>query len=114
MRISDWSSDVCSSDLFIYSPSSNHEESRAHVGICYYPDDHERRMVVLFDLSDVEQISDQEAAIKKMKTRMKMYNGYILNLRFLMRSEERGVGTEWVSKCKFRWWALTKKKNKKI
>src|SRR3546814_16545521 len=76
MRISDWSSDVCSSDLY------------SEVGGRMY------------------RGTDQEMAMQQaIFTRR--------NMDRIMRSEERRVGKECVSTCRFRWSQNNQKKNKK-
>src|SRR3546814_6408641 len=85
MRISDWSSDVCSSDLI-----STVGEDRGHGDIAYQavtvaPADIEGAVVNLLRLHDAE------TAMLFCATRDNV------------RSEERRVGKEWVSTCRSRW-----------
>src|SRR3546814_14827105 len=99
MRISDWSSDVCSSDLSaspviavtaISRPAyslreyARHEYSlREHVDMSF------REPVLVFD---IETIPDLDGGRRIMG--LEQMND---------RSEERRVGKECVSKCRFRW-----------
>src|SRR3546814_20900942 len=103
MRISDWSSDVCSSDLFF--------DATAHVEFLYacvqqtIEEDlpREARFLEAFDSfnEEVQQIVD-------------MPTGQVaLLLKFLERSEERRVGNGCVSPCRSRWSPYNKKKYKK-
>src|SRR3546814_1101609 len=75
MRISDWSSDVCSSDLF------------AGVVVC----------VVLLSISGLFYIIAGQWMFAKV-LRWVPYSGFVDG-----RSEERRVGKECVSTCRSRW-----------
>src|SRR3546814_14959748 len=105
MRISDWSSDVCSSDLRIITDAGfrvimpdlrGHGDSdKPHNPACYKPD-------VLaddaFDLIGHLGLTDYDLA------------GYSLWGR-TSSSEARRVGKEGVSPCRSRWWQDHLKKN---
>src|SRR3546814_16412679 len=115
MRISDWSSDVCSSDLLIdLAPSGV-----ALVGI------NQGRLGFMVDVPPAE-IAEIFAAIfagkyvredrlmlearvlreKRPPTFVAMNDVVIRNqaaIRMLERSEERRVGKEWGRTCRFRW-----------
>src|SRR3546814_5458045 len=83
MRISDWSSDVCSSDL----------------------DRVERRGIVLQrDIARVDrtQLFDQQFAERGLE-RSEPLSRMIAQYRIDARSEERRVGKECVSTCRSRW-----------
>src|SRR3546814_10441855 len=73
MRISDWSSDVCSSDLAMTRVPISKARSSAAAGSC-----HEGLVSPPSDL-------------------------YFRQLAVGPRSEERRVGKEWVSTCRSRW-----------
>src|SRR3546814_14288452 len=99
MRISDWSSDVCSSDLYSsrsisrlaaaeFAPTSN---CRSHTG-------------------SVAKIVKLEHAWRRLDGRND--DGFQV-APFPGRSEERRVGKEWVSTVRSRWSALHEKKNEK-
>src|SRR3546814_17684779 len=103
MRISDWSSDVCSSDLnettlFLHqrvdSLPSEIRSSVARVGRAdsVFADS---RLAIIDD--DIRNIFSLTSVLEREK-----------------RSEERRVGTEWVSTCRARWSALHEKNNSDI
>src|SRR3546814_20792835 len=105
--MSDWSSDVCSSDLddkdgFIKDFKENHTDTE-----------------VLFTVTVVSaaKLAEAEAApgglYKKLKlessvatTNMHMFalDEQISKFEAVERSDERRVGKEWISTCRFRWW----------
>src|SRR3546814_16809050 len=96
MRISDWSSDVCSSDLIMLTFEL---QGRA------------------FETADVRDLNDWHTKLNGMlrnlhderlsiwthliRLRMDQYPGGAFKS---CRSEERRVGKECVSKCRYRWW----------
>src|SRR3546814_13122934 len=101
MRISDWSSDVCSSDLLHVAPGHAIDgEAGADrgdpgaVGL-----DHERPAAVL---GDVEQrLAAQQAHAADAFVEVDV------DFRIRIpghRSEERRVGKEGVINCRYRWW----------
>src|SRR3546814_4987655 len=73
MLISDWSSDVCSSDLGVTTPALS-------------------QTIRIATLGDI----DQNAAKFSLSNRQ-------IPIRVLLRSEERRVGKECVSTCRSRW-----------
>src|SRR3546814_10160683 len=86
MRISDWSSDVCSSDLYL-----NLDEV---IRIIREEDDPKAKMMKRWKLSDV-----QAEAILNMRLRaLRKLEGIVIRS-----SEERRVGKECVSTCRSRW-----------
>src|SRR3546814_12587446 len=100
MRISDRSSDVCSSDLL---PENRYPEA----------------MVVkvesgsfTFRVSDELVIVDPQGGEIPLLDAVEPYP-YVSTDdtgRFVQSSEERRVGNECVSTCRFRWWPYNKKK----
>src|SRR3546814_8930500 len=80
MRISDWSSDVCSSDLPGSPPSRGHSESKAGLTALF--------LAVRFQVKHriVAALGHQAEPAGDF-----------------LRSEERRVGKEWVSTCRSRW-----------
>src|SRR3546814_13434752 len=95
MRISDWSSDVCSSDLPCYVYDLETEAARAE------------------ELLALKSIDHLYYAIKANAHPAILKTLYDKNIRFecvsidelhhVLRSEERRVGTECVSTCRSRW-----------
>src|SRR3546814_9400404 len=79
MRISDWSSDVCSSDLFQKAPAETRTSSKRNQG-SHEPDHHHQPHIC-----NATRPCDPHAN------------------QFLIRSEERRVGKECVSTCRSRW-----------
>src|SRR3546814_19610512 len=100
LRISYWSSDVCSSDLIIPVPSIHYlEASGDYVKIrCVEGAFMKNRTMQFF-----EELLDEQQFIR-------IHRSYIVNLN--QRSEERRVGKECVSTCRSRWSPYHEKKNK--
>src|SRR3546814_10391074 len=97
MRISDWSSDVCSSDLKLHvlAPIVDHEN---------YED--------LLSKAEACSVRDLEAVVRgKMSTAPDGIRSIQFRLRRdhyeALSTEERRVGNACVSMCKTRWWAYT-------
>src|SRR3546814_21190464 len=91
MRISDWSSDVCSSDLCAKSLfSANGGGHRSNVGIMGQK--HQPRNDPLFLFAEVHCHDIGAVFIRRSVV-----------FGSLMRSEERRVGQECVSTCRSRW-----------
>src|SRR3546814_4437247 len=82
MRISDWSSDVCSSDL--HGAFSGRRGGRA---IPRYS----------------KRSARQEVAERKQESRVNLYDEVTARIVTELRSEERRVGKECVSTCRSRW-----------
>src|SRR3546814_16785581 len=88
MRISDWSSDVCSSDLFHSEQAGQAEDNSS---LC----DHEHRSDPEYEQRHRKHgMNDQHHANGKEK--QPQQDG--------TRSEESRVGKECVSTCSSRWW----------
>src|SRR3546814_21155379 len=104
MRISDWSSDVCSSDLFAASPALRTLSSRGRTRL---------DQVVPALLHATGASSDPHTALPRLHSligalvRRSSYLALLdeatTALARLVRSEERSVGHEWVSPCQSRW-----------
>src|SRR3546814_19721172 len=90
MRISDWSSDVCSSDLHLRASLSDSCEVEVLA---------DRALLAL-------QGPQAEAVLGRLDPKA-------AEMRFMdvARWEERRVGTECVSTCRSRWWPYHEKKN---
>src|SRR3546814_13772039 len=98
MRISDWSSDVCSSDLVcpIASPASMPVVTKAVV------DSRQRRhKLVNLRVSPTPQILTKVLAMSDALTYRAA--GVDIDAGNALRSEERRVGKECVSTCRSRW-----------
>src|SRR3546814_18247306 len=95
MRISDWSSDVCSSDL-----GDDTKHPRVHV---------EQQMAVKRPVtrSIGSQVEADLAAGQHINGVLaRIADGvavHHLEKMAMQRSEERRVGKEWVSTCRYRW-----------
>src|SRR3546814_14091465 len=93
MRISDWSSDVCSSDL------------QAHSGFDHEPEgafgaDEQLPQIVASGVLDQVLVQFQQVTF----TVDAFHAGYpVAGHAITNRSEERRVGKEWVSTCRCRW-----------
>src|SRR3546814_11515353 len=113
MRISDWSSDVCSSDLFrrtvrlnqsVFSPASYASRTSGWVGM--FPT----------GPTVVEKLPVLNPRLSLMKPRTFGSNLWSSETRHVglsalvgrtpsgwLRSDESRVGKEWVSTCRYRW-----------
>src|SRR3546814_13183201 len=93
MRISDWSSDVCSSDLFDLLIVSLHLGNEDGLRLCSQFRSHdETRHVPILLLLDEEDLPRLPKGLEIGVT------DYLIK-----RSEERRVGKECVSTCRSRW-----------
>src|SRR3546814_20990172 len=93
MRISDWSSDVCSSDLAL-ADLDRYAEALNLLGQDQSPDAMNLR-------ADINWRAKDWLAFARNATQM-LGNRYAEPAP-LTRSEERRVGKEWVSPCRSRW-----------
>src|SRR3546814_14352425 len=98
MRISDWSSDVCSSDLLQNVPIRT-EEGRRIRELFVVGDGYEALMSA--DYSQIEMrvmahLSGDEGLIEAFRSGEDMHS-------YVGSSEERRVGKECVSTCRSRW-----------
>src|SRR3546814_15773197 len=100
MRISDWSSDVCSSDLDWDLPPALHR-LRRRLGT---GDEADRRFVRVLSAVLTDGLELVEAATREALATGTASDELILNiLSRHSRSEERRVGKECVSTCRSRW-----------
>src|SRR3546814_17847237 len=105
MRISDWSSDVCSSDLHHTAPVGR--DLQAAVTDVGAPDDQNRAIIAAHFLEGA-------GALKQLRTFERAFDAAVFGFDRIVlagcavaarkRSEERRVGKEGVSKCRSRWW----------
>src|SRR3546814_13437568 len=109
MRISDWSSDVCSSDLtqvqtplaYLFRIASNLMADRARA----------QRRAPTLEWDDDDGWDDQACAAPDQESGLlfaDLERSYAAALD--ERSEERRVGKECVSTCRSRWWPYPSKK----
>src|SRR3546814_2572684 len=100
MRISDWSSDVCSSDLCaaLFDGAGDRPKAAGE-----FASDHLRRVERerRTDAVAAVLVDQQEAAAAAGELRHRAQAG--LEQRLAGRSEERRVGKECVSTCRSRW-----------
>src|SRR3546814_18783804 len=95
MRISDWSSDVCSSDLRIELTSLNVQADIAEAK-------------AKLSMSGAGLLPSATPASSETATRLA--NRYNKVIGQVNRSEERRVGKECVSTCRYRWSPYNEKK----
>src|SRR3546814_19721490 len=101
MRISDWSSDVCSSDLRLGGDGG---------GFCPLRDAERGCRLVLLDPADPLHLLEAEAvALHETASGATP----IMLCSVCHRSEERREGKEWVSKFRYRWSPTNSKKKEK-
>src|SRR3546814_15378946 len=96
MRISDWSSDVCSSDLVTIFGKSDPNVRKATAivnGRIITGTDVDQRLALIITANG-GKVSDEE----KERLRVQVLRNLIDE-----RSEERRVGKECVSTCRYRW-----------
>src|SRR3546814_20191642 len=98
MRISDWSSDVCSADLYTEMlrnqiSGKNNSWAVRWQASCYLAD----KLTLYPGRSLVENIGNDSSGTHSITT--SVYSGDIAS----QRSEERRVGKECVSTCRSRW-----------
>src|SRR3546814_20135959 len=102
MRISDWSSDVCSSDLFGHIARDEHPEHRQHLLEQPGVEPALRRGMARDGAANVLRSEDLAQYLVALPDRPR-----------LRRSEERRVGKECVSTCRSRWSPYHSKKKHK-
>src|SRR3546814_19793717 len=104
MRISDWSSDVCSSDL----------SGRIIDALVAQGANQINGPSLSVDQADAALDEARTAALAKARQRAELYaKAAGLRVKRFIRSEERRVGTECVSTCRSRWPPDHEKTNKK-
>src|SRR3546814_11710379 len=107
MRISDWSSDVCSSDL----PSVHGADKLVQL---FKNKARAKAETDAIDADLLEALEDKARDFEKLMDRCSPRRLSIYGHNGLkFRSEESRVGKECVSTCRSRWWPYHKKKKKK-
>src|SRR3546814_16444516 len=110
MRISDWSSDVCSSDLREYRIFGIGDRLALRrladqaFAVLGEGDDRRRRARALdiFDNLGLAALHDRDTAIRGAEVDPDHF-GHNVNVLVALSSEERRVGKECVSTCRSRW-----------
>src|SRR3546814_17716622 len=109
MRISDWSSDVCSSDLILLPKEIKPEQKQAI-------EDFDDLTVRALEEEDYAQLPGIQRALNSGLSKGTLIGANEPSLtemhRSIARSEERRVGKECVSTCRSRWSPDHKKKKK--
>src|SRR3546814_12677890 len=97
MRISDWSSDVCSSDLHYATQFGLPLD-----GLDWWLDENPE-VLKRYRLYCSLTLRVEPAVMGGGTLAFYMLMGYVTGARYVMRSEERRVGKECVSTCRSRW-----------
>src|SRR3546814_16321230 len=101
MRISDWSSDVCSSDLS-FEPAQL-EADRAAADLANRDGDGVLLPIDDQGCPDFETTDAGACLVDPQFRKIKAQHYFDLTARFTVRSEERRVGNECVRTCRSRW-----------
>src|SRR3546814_11992668 len=113
MRISDWSSDVCSSDLLMRHVLAELEQES--VEVTFVPDGGEESVTMTLGAYPV-RLFTASGLIKNPENIRNLPGLYAMmamgNYQVVARSEERRGGKECVSRCRYLWAQYTSKKNK--
>src|SRR3546814_4112788 len=99
MRISDWSSDVCSSDLQIHQLSGG-QKQRIAIARCMVLDPD---VLLLDEPLGALDLKLREAMKIELKLLQHQFDTTFVYITHDQRSEERRVGKECVSTCRSRW-----------
>src|SRR3546814_17122499 len=94
MRISDWSSDVCSSDLLGWMDADISKMDAYRLDI-----QESQRLQAEAEDERTDMPVGSDITNQQLKKLMTMFR-----TRISERSEERRVGKECVSTCRYRWW----------
>src|SRR3546814_15211046 len=114
MRISDWSSDVCSSDLMVVRDAPHLVTERLELRLPTAADFHATLEIVSH--SETRRFLGQSSTADHFVRFCRSAGSWLLyGYGAFMRSEERRVGKERVSTCRSRWarYHSKKKKNNK-
>src|SRR3546814_19891335 len=101
MRISDWSSDVCSSDLLIAPYITYGYPNLKSVRELVYKRGHAKINGQRIPITDNKLIEDKLGKIDILSVEDIIHEIFTVGPNF--RSEERRVGKAWVSTCRSRW-----------
>src|SRR3546814_14961595 len=120
MRISDWSSDVCSSDLWTFVPqitvpifsggrlTAQLEVSKVDrdIAVAQYEQAIQTAFREVADALAKRSVVDGQLAAQRKRAVAAQASYDLVQARYeegVVRSEERRVGKEWVSTCSSRW-----------
>src|SRR3546814_14824936 len=109
MRISDWSSDVCSSDLLVVRD----DEGKPAVGVRRLTEAISSDKLRYFVGNFSSAVGLAELEVARQEKVLQYAAGGSEDFTGSRRSEERRVGKECVSTCRSRWSPYHSKKNKK-
>src|SRR3546814_20849184 len=96
MRISDWSSDVCSSDLSVHY--QGHSLERPDFILCRTGAETD-----YFTLAVLRHFERRGVRLVNGPAAIDLVADKLHTMQRLTRSEERRVGKEWFSTCRSRW-----------
>src|SRR3546814_19562113 len=102
MRISDWSSDVCSSDLEAVDLDVDEGGEEEYAGR-HRLHGVRRRQARQYHLGDIDLLFHLGAP----RCLAQLLHNNLAKVGVLPRSEERGVGKEWVSTGRSWWWTYS-------
>src|SRR3546814_6780948 len=111
MRISDWSSDVCSSDLGVFKsamrPRQISERPAVPPVAIHWPES------LLMQIEDRVEISFGDQPMLFTECDIELLDHERTGPLRFARPDESRVGKECVSTCRSRWWPCNEQKNKK-
>src|SRR3546814_18776997 len=97
MRISDWSSDVCSSDLPVAQQAAQQIRAAGRAQVLLVETERVREgPPLLFDLGTLQEVCSKQLGLDVQET-------LEIAQALYERAEERRVGTESVCTCRYRW-----------
>src|SRR3546814_18539216 len=105
MRISDWSSDVCSSDLWQNTVGGLQDAMRIQAGVVGNIDSNRTQMSNLVNQSQGAQgaLQATQAGNQLLALQSQQLSDLVALISANGRSEERSEGKEGVSTCRSRW-----------
>src|SRR3546814_20366737 len=109
MRISDWSSDVCSSDLLLDTIGMPESEYSMFLQYKEMKDKHD--YLATFGVDSDEDIAKTLAMFGGFTEGLQLFARFAMLMNFPRRSEERRAGKECVSTCRSRWSPHPEKQN---
>src|SRR3546814_16415525 len=111
MRISDWSSDVCSSDLPVAQQAAQQIHGAGSAQVVSVETERVREgPSLLFDLGTLQEVCSKQLGLDVQET-LEIAQA-LYETHKATRSEERRVGKACVSTCRSRWSPMNSKKKK--